>query len=186
MLHTIERLGAVDFGPWEHVDGRESADVAAAIIATMPAEPTPAVTNALLQMAVAVRENDPNTSTADSFCFAFIDDDEALQEMLWGWSPAKVIEELWFNACTITGTWLDEFKDACCVELDDAGRLSATSLGCLRELAWGLRHDIVTDWADMEDGTEYNTYRDLDTPRCVDFRRLTRHADVDNINKGVE
>ena len=183
MLHTIERLGAVDFGSWEHVDGRESADVAAAIMATMPAGPTPAVTNALLQMAVAVRDNDPSTGTADDFQFAFVDDDEALQELLWAWSPAKVIEELWFNACTIADAWRDEFKDVCCVEFDGAGRLSATNLGRLRELAWVLRGGIVFDWADMEDGEEFNTFRDLDTPRCVDFRRLTRHADVDNINK---
>ena len=183
MLHTIEHLGAVDFGPWEHVDGRESADVAAAIMATMPAEPTPAITNALIQMAVAVRDNDPSTGTADSFSFAFIDDDGAVQEMLWGWSPAAVIDELWFNACTIADAWRDEFKDDCCVEFDGAGRLSATNLGRLRDLAWDLRDDIVNDWADMEDGEEFNTFRDLDTPRCVDFRKLTRHADVDNINK---
>ena len=183
MLHTIERLDAVDFGPWEHVDGRESADVAAAIIATIPAEPTPLVKNALLQMAVAVRDNDPNTGTADAFRFAFIDDDEALQELLWAWSPAEVISELWFNACTIADAWRDEFKDLCCVEFDGAGRLSATNLGRLRDLAWDLRHDIVTDWADMEDGEEFNTFRDLDTPRCVDFRKLARRADVDNINK---
>lgn len=183
MLHAIERLDAVDFGSWEHVDGRESADVAAAIMATMPAEPTPAVTNALLQMAVAVRDNDLDTGTADSFRFAFVDDDEALQELLWAWSPAEIISELWFNACTVADAWRDEFKDACCVEFDGAGRLSATNIGRLRDLAWDLRREIVNDWADMEDDTEFNTYRDLDTPRCVDFRNLTRHADVDNINK---
>lgn len=183
MLHTIERLGAIDFGPWEHVDGRESADVAAAIIATMPAEPTPAITNALLQMAVAVRDNNPCTGTAESFLFAFVDDDEALQELLWGWNPAGVISDLWFNACTIADAWRDDFEDACCVEFDGAGRLSATNIGRLRDLAWDLRYDIVNDWADMEDDTEFNTYRDLDTPRCVDFCKLTRHADVDNINK---
>lgn len=183
MLHTIERLGAVDFGLWEHVDGRGSSDVAAAIMATMPTEPTPAVANALLQMAAAVRDNDPSTATADSFCFAFVDDDEALQELLWAWSPAEVINDLWFNACTIADAWRDDFKDLCCVELDGAGRLSATNLGRLRDLAWDLRDNIVNDWADMEDDVEYNTFRDLDTPRCVDFRKLTRHADVDNINK---
>lgn len=183
MLHTIERLDAVDFGPWEHVDGRESADVAAAIMAAMPAEPTPMVTSALLQMAVAVRDNDPGTGTAGSFLFAFVDDDDALQELLWGWKPEEVINDLWFNACTIADAWRDEFKDACCVELDEAGRLCATNLGRLYDLAWDLRHDIVTDWADMEDGEEFNTFRDLDTPRCVDFGKLTRHADVDNINK---
>ena len=183
MLHTIERLDAVDFGPWEHVDGRESADVAAAIMATMPAEPTPAVTNALLQMAVAVRDNDPSTGTADIFRFAFVDDGEALQELVWAWDPAEIIGELWFNACTIADAWRDDFKDACCVEFDGAGRLSATNVERLRDLAWDLRDDIVTDWADMEDESEFNTYRDLDTPRCVDFRKLTRHADVDNINK---
>lgn len=183
MLHTIERLSAIDFGSWEHVDGRESADVAAAIMATMPAEPTTAITNALLQMAVAVRDNNPASGTAENFLFAFVDDDEALQELLWAWSPARVISELWFNACTVADAWRDEFKDLCCVEFDEAGRLSATNIGRLRDLAWDLRHDIVNDWADMEDDTEYNTYRDLDTPRCVDFRRLTRHADVDNINK---
>lgn len=183
MLHTIERISAVDFGPWEHVDGRESADVAAAIMATIPAEPTPEATNALLQMAVAVRDNDPRTGTAYSFRFAFIDDDDALQELLWAWTPAELIPDLWYNACTVADAWRDEFKDVCCVEFDGAGRLSATNLGRLRALAWDLRHDIVNDWADMEDDTEYNTYRDLDTPRCVDFHRLTRHADVDNINK---
>lgn len=182
MLHTIERLGAVDFGPWEHVDGRESADVAAAIIATMPAEPTPLVKNALLQMAVAVRDHDPSTGTADAFRFAFVDD-EALQDLVWGWKPEEVIGELWYSACTIRDAWLGEFKDACCVELDEVGRLCATNLGRLRDLAWGLRHDIVDDWADMEDDAEFGAFRDLDTPRCVDFRRLTRHADVDNINK---
>lgn len=183
MLHTIERLGAVDFGSWDHVDGRESADAAAAIMATMPAEPTPAVTNALLQMAVAVRDNDPSTGTADNFRFSFVDDDEALREMLWAWDPAEVIDELWFNSCTIADAWRDEFKDVCCVEFDAAGRLSATNLGRLYDCAWDLRHDIVSDWADMEDNAEFNAYRDLDTPRCVDFRKLTRHADVDNINK---
>ena len=176
MLHTIERLDAVDFGPWEHVDWRGSADVAAAIMATIPAKPTPAVTNALLQMAVAVRDNDPSTTTADNFRFAFVDDDEALQELLWAWSPAEVIGELWFNACTIADAWRDEFKDLCCVELDEVGRLSATNIGRLRELAWALRGDIVYDWADMEDDAEFNTFRDLDTPRCVDFRKITRHA----------
>ena len=183
MLHAIERLDAVDFGSWEHVDGRESADVAAAIMATIPAEPTTMVKNALLQMAVAVRDNDPSTGTADSFRFAFVDDDEALQELLWGWSPAAVVYELWYTACTIAESWRDEFKDVCCVEFDGAGWLSATNLWHLRDLAWDLRADIVTDWADMEDDAEFNTYRDLDTPRCVDFRKLTRHADVDNINK---
>ena len=176
MLHTIERLGAVDFGPWEHVDWRGSADVAAAIMATIPAKPTPAVTNALLQMAVAVRDNDPSTATADNFRFAFVDDDEALQELLWAWSPAEVIGELWFNACTIADAWVDKFKDECCVEFDGAGRLSATNVGRLRDLAWVLRGDIVYDWADMEDDAEFNTFRDLDTPRCVDFRKITRHA----------
>ena len=183
MLHTIERLDAVDFGSWEHVDGRESADVAAAIMATLPAEPTPAITDALLQMAVAVRDNDPSTGTADGFRFAFVDDDEALQELLWAWSPAEIIDELWFNACTIADAWRGEFKGDCCVEFDGAGRLSATNLWHLRDLAWDLRNDIVNDWADMEDDTEFNTYRDLNTPRCVDFCKLTRHADVDNINK---
>lgn len=183
MLHTIERLGMVNLGPWERVDGREPADVAAAIIATMPAEPTPLVKNALLQMAVAVRDNDPSTGTADAFRFAFVDDGEALQELVWGWKPAEVIDELWFNSCTIADAWRDEFKDACCVELDGAGRLCATNLGRLFDLAWDLRRDIVTDWADMEDDTEYNTYRDLDTPRCVDFRKITRHAGVDNVVK---
>ena len=176
MLHTIERLDAIDFGPWEHVDWRGSADVAAAIMATMPAEPTPAITNALLQMAVAVRDNDPNAGTADAFRFAFVDDDEALQELLWAWSPAEVIDELWFNACIIADAWVDRFKDECCVEFDGAGRLSATNIGRLYDLAWALRGDIVNDWADMEDDAEFNTFRDLDTPRCVDFRKLTRHA----------
>ena len=183
MLHTIERLGMVNFGPWERVDGRESADVAAAIIATIPAEPTPLVKNALLQMAVAVRDNDPNTGTADAFRFAFVDDEEELQELVWGWKPEEVIDELWFNSCTIADAWSGKFKDACCVELDGAGRLCATNLSRLFDLAWALRDDIVTDWADMEDDAEFNTFRDLDTPRCVDFRKLTRHADVDNINK---
>ena len=177
MLHTIERLGAIDFGPWEHVDGRGSADVAAAIMATIPSKPTPMVVNALLQMAVAVRDNDPNTGTADIFRFAFIDDEEALAELLWGWSPAEVIDELWFNACTVADVWRDEFKDVCCVEFDGDGRLSATYLGRLYDRAWDLRRDIVADWADMEDDEEYNTYRDLDTPRCVDFLKITRHAE---------
>ena len=183
MLHTIERLDAVDFGPWEHVDWRGSADVAAAIMATLPAGPTTMVKNALLQMAVAVHDSDPNTNTADNFRFAFVDDDEALQELLWGWSPVEVVDNFWCNACTIADAWRDDFKDACCVEFDGAGRLSATNLDRLYDLAWALRGDIVYDWADMEDDAEFNTFRDLDTPRCVDFRKLTRHADVDNINK---
>ena len=183
MLHTIERLDMINLGPWEHADGRESADVAAAIIATIPAEPTPLVKNALLQMAVAVRDNDPSTGTADAFRFAFIDDDEAMQDLVWGWKPAEVIDELWFNSSTIAYAWMNEFKDACCVVVDGAGRLCATNLRRLFDLAWDHRHDIVNDWADMEDDEEYSTYRDLDTPRCVDFRKITRHADVDNINK---
>ena len=177
MLHTIERLGMINLGPWEHADGRESADVAAAIIATIPAEPTPLVKNALLQMAVAVRDNDPSTGTADAFRFAFIDDDEAMQDLVWGWRPAEVIDELWFNSSTIAYAWVNEFKDACCVVVDGAGRLCATNLRRLFDLAWDLRRDIVNDWADMEDDEEYNTYRDLDTPRCVDFRKLERHAE---------
>lgn len=177
MLHTIERLPGVDFGPWA-ADWRGSHDVAEAIIATMPDHPTIEVTNALLQMAVAVHDSEPGTFTARNFNFAFVDDAEAVENLLWGWEPRSIILNLFAGSWSSAAYWRDDPARFCAVEVTNDEHILATNLAALRDRAWSFRGSIASDWADLEEDEDCDPFRSLATPRCVDFRRLTRHAGI--------
>lgn len=185
MLHIIERLDPADFGEWDEPDTRDYEAVAADIIASMPDQATPEARNALLQMAAVIAISDSTTVTAKEFRFAFIDDRDGLDDLLWNYTATDIIPDFWDATDTIAKAWGDEPRWECLVEFAPQGTLSATNIHMLLERAWDNRRQIAEDWSDMDDETSPwpSPYQDHDTPRCVNFRRLTRHADVDNINK---
>ena len=178
MLCEIGRLDAADFGEWTEPDTRDYGDVAADIVASMPEQPTPEACNALLQMAAVIAASDTSTVTAEEFRFAFIDDPDGMRDLLWDWDTCDIISDIWAAPCTIAAAWDNEPRRACVVEVTPQSNLNATNVHLLLGRAWDERVQIAEDWAGMDDetGSWTSPYQDHDTPRCVDFRKLTRHA----------
>lgn len=179
MLHEIERLDPADFGEWVEPDTRDYEAVAADIVASMPEQATPEACSALLQMAAIIAIVDRNTVTGENFRTAYVDDPDGLDDLLWSYDAKDIIPDIYDASSTIAKAWVDEPRWECLVELTPLG-LSAVNIHLLLQRAWDNREQIAKDWANMDDEASSwpSPYRDHDTPRCVDFRRLTRHAGI--------